>query len=511
MTVKQSRTTGQNVGLILGVALFLLILTRIEIDPARETVHRMASVGALMAVWWLTDAIPLGVTALLPIVLFPILGIMPGNETAPLYINSTIFLFLGGFIIALAMERWNLHRRIALRIILLLGGSTRTLVLGFMVATAFLSMWISNTATTMMMVPIAIAIISRIEDSQDFDAHKGGKNLALCLMLGIAYAASIGGIATLIGTPPNLAFSRIYAITFPGAPEISFSQWFIMATPLSVVLLLVTWFVLTRIVYRLHGIDVLDRSSVREEYEKLGPASYEEKAVLAIFTATAILWLLRQDIVLGSLRIPGWSTLLSLEGVVDDGTVAVAMAILLFVIPSGKADTGMLMNWKTASRLPWGIVLLFGGGFALAGGMSASGLSYWIGKQFEGVGEMSPFLILFLLCILITFLTEFTSNTATAQMILPILATLAIPLKLNPLFLMIPATISSSCAFMMPVATPPNAIIFGSGRIKISEMAKAGVLLNLIGAVLITAAVYLVVMHVFDIQLDRIPRWATFE
>ncbi|MFQ6104849.1 MAG: SLC13 family permease [Candidatus Glassbacteria bacterium] len=511
MTAFRKRTRGQNIGLILGVILFLITLTAVEIDPQKETVHRMASVAVLMAVWWLTDAIPLSVTALLPLVFFPLFKIMPGFETAPLYINSTIFLFIGGFIIALAMERWNLHRRIALKIILWLGRSRKALVLGFMAATAFLSMWISNTATTMMMVPIGIAIISKMEESDSDDKGSGDRNLALCLMLGIAYAASIGGIGTLIGTPPNLAFSRIFAISFPGAPEISFSQWFIMATPISVTFLILTWFVLTYLIYPLRGSETIEGTSVKEEYERLGPASYEEKAVFIVFVATALLWLSRQDIVLGSLRIPGWSSILSLEGSVDDGTVAIAMAVLLFIVPSRRSDTGMLMDWKTALKLPWGIVLLFGGGFALAGGMSSSGLSYWIGKKFAVAGDLQPFLIVLLVCLVITFLTEFTSNTATAQMILPILATISISLRLNPLYLMIPATISSSCAFMMPVATPPNAIIFGSGRVKISEMARAGVFLNLLGALLITSAMYLIIMRVFDIHLGKIPHWATFE
>ena len=509
--LKKGRTAGQNVGLFLGVILFLVFLIRIEIDPGDETLSRMAAVAVLMALWWLTDAIPLAVTALLPIVLFPLLGIMSGSETAPLYINSTIFLFLGGFVIALAMEKWNLHRRIALLIILSIGRSTSALVLGFMAATAFLSMWISNTATTMMMVPIGIAIISKIEENSGSETGTRGQNLALCLMLGIAYAASIGGIATLVGTPPNLAFSRIYAITFPDGPEISFSKWFFMAAPFSAVFLIFTWYLLTRLIYPLRDGEGIDRSTIREEYEKLGLPSFEEKAVLVIFVLTALLWLTRQDIVMGSVTIPGWATLLSIGKNVDDGTVAVAMAVILFIIPSRRADTGTLMDWKTASKLPWGIVLLFGGGFALAGGMSESGLSSWIGERFTGVSEMSPVLIVFLLCLIITFLTEFTSNTATAQMILPVLASIAIPLKLNPLFLMIPATISSSCAFMMPVATPPNAIIFGSGRVRIWQMAKAGILLNLVGAVFITALLYLVTVHVFDIHLDQMPGWATFD
>jgi sodium-dependent dicarboxylate transporter 2/3/5 len=513
MTPNTGRTAGQTAGLVTGVVLFILVLAVFDLEPGKPQTTRMAAVAVLMGAWWLTDAIPLSVTALLPLVLFPVLGIMPGKKTAPLYVNSTIFLFIGGFLIALAMEKWNLHRRIALKIILVLGRSRRALVLGFMAATAFLSMWISNTATTMMMVPIGIAIIGRIEDASPGDRDEGSRNLALCLMLGIAYAASIGGIATLIGTPPNLSFSRIFAITFPEAPEISFSRWFFAAFPVSVVFLIITWIVLTRVIYPLGppAPGSLDRAAVRREYERLGPASYEEKAVFAVFITTAVLWLTRQDIVLGPVRLPGWSTLFSLEGLADDGTVAVAMATLLFLIPSRRSEAGMLIDWKTAVGLPWGIVLLFGGGFALAGGMTASGLSYWVGTQFTGMSGTSPLLLVFVFCIAFTFLTEFTSNTATAEMILPIIATASVSLGLNPLFLMIPATISFSCAFMMPVATPPNAIIFGSGRVRIWDMARAGIVLNIIGAILITAATFLIVIHVFDIAVGEMPAWASFQ
>lgn len=513
MTPTTGRTAGQTIGFVTGILLFLFILLAIDIDPRNPETTRMAAVAVLMGAWWLTDAIPLSVTALLPLVLFPVLGIMPGKRTAPLYVNSTIFLFIGGFLIAIAMEKWNLHRRIALRIILWLGRSRQALVLGFMTATAFLSMWISNTATTMMMVPIGIAIIGRIEEASFEDGDRESHNMALCLMLGIAYAASIGGIATLIGTPPNLSFSRIFAITFPAAPEISFSRWFFAAAPVSGIFLIISWIILTRVIYPLgpSGPGGFDRTAVRGEYEKLGPATFEEKAVFTVFVTTAALWLSRQDIVLGSVRIPGWSTLLPLEGLVDDGTVAVAMATLLFLVPSRRSDTGTLMDWRAASRLPWGIVLLFGGGFALAGGMTESGLSYWLGTQFTGMSGTSPLLLVFVLCIAFTFLTEFTSNTATAEMILPILATASVSLGLNPLFLMIPATISFSCAFMMPVATPPNAIIFGSGRVRISEMARAGIVLNVIGALLITAATFIVIIHVFDIAVAELPAWASFE
>ncbi|UCH63482.1 MAG: SLC13/DASS family transporter [Fidelibacterota bacterium] len=465
----------------------LIVILLVDIDPERPAITYTAAVALWMVIWWLTEAVPLAATAILPVVLFPFLKIMPGNEVAGFYFNDTIFLFLGGFMVALAMERWQLHRRLALTIISGVGSSPRLLLLGFMVATAFLSMWISNTATTMMMVPIALGALARLEASDNNQSPR----LAVALLLGIAYAASIGGIATLIGTPPNLAFSRIYAIIFPELPEISFTGWFFFAFPISLVFLIITWIGLSTWATRSGSLASIDRKLFTEELAELGPMSREEKLVLAHFMALALLWLTRGDVNLGSLTLHGWGYLLGLSVYVKDGTVAVLVAVSMFLFRSGKSPSGRLMDWRTAKALPWHIVLLFGGGFVLARGFTASGLSQWIGANLAGLSGLPTILIVATLCLAVTFLTELTSNTATAELLLPVLAAVAVSIDINPLMLMVPATISASCAFMMPVATPPNAIVFGTDRLTIPQMARVGILLNFTGVILITAALFL--------------------
>jgi sodium-dependent dicarboxylate transporter 2/3/5 len=489
---------------VLAALLFFLA----DLDPGRPLVTRMAAVALLMALWWITEAIPIPATALLPVALFPLLGIMPGKATAALYFNHIIFLFIGGFIFALAMQRWDLHRRIALRIILVLGTGPRRMILGFMVATWALSMWISNTAATMMMVPMAMAIIVQLKES--FGPERVGR-YAIGLLIGIAYAASIGGIATLIGTPPNLSFVRILNIIFEDAPEISFAQWFVFALPLSIILLLVAWAVLNLFFTGRSGSFTGERGRFRDELRRLGRLRYEEGVILALFSLLVLLWMFRQDIAIGSWTIPGWSRLLPVPGYADDGTVAIAVALLLFIIPARSGERARLIDWATASRLQWGIVLLFGGGFALASGFRESGLSDWLGSKLTAFGDFPPVMMVLSVCTLLTFLTELTSNTATTEMILPVLGSLAVAIKANPLLLMVPATLSASCAFMLPVATPPNAIVFGTGEVRIADMARAGILLNLIGIVLITLCVYMIGTAAFDITLGQIPAWAAGE
>ena len=484
------RNTAQTVGLVLGPLLFLILL-QFDLQPGNPAPTRLAAVAALMAVWWITDAIPLFATSLLPLVLYPLLGIMSGGGTAPVYVNSTIFLFIGGFMIALTMQRWNLHRRIALFIIRAIGGGPSRIVLGFMVAAAFLSMWISNTATAVMMMPIGMAIVLRMEESFDRDQTHA---FSVALMLGIAYACSAGGIATLVGTPPNLSFARIYQITFPDAAPIEFGRWLLVGLPISIIMLGVIWLLLTRVFYRTPADVAVDRSVVEEEYRRLGPVRYEERVVLVVFALTALLWVFRKRLEFGILAIPGWSELLPWPELLDDGTVAIAMALSMFLIPtrSEDADSPTVASAGLIPRLPWDIVLLFGGGFALATGFQVTGLSTIIGGKFAGLSAVPPFFMVMLICLSITFLTELTSNTATTEMILPILASVAVAIGVNPLLLMVPATFSASCAFMMPVATPPNAIVFGSGRVRIAEMAKVGVVLNLIGVLAITSLFFLI-------------------
>jgi len=505
----QRRTITQKTGLLLGPVLFFSMMLA-DLDPGKPEVTRMAAVSVLMATWWITDAIPLFATALLPMILFPLLGIMKGRATAPIYINSTIFLFIGGFMIALTMEKWNLHKRIALWIIRMIGGGPSRIVLGFMAAGAFLSMWISNTATAIMMVPIGMAVILQVEERY---GNEKTHSFSVGLMLSIAYSCSLGGIATLVGTPPNLSFARIFEITFPKATPITFGQWVIMGVPLSLVMLIIVWFAITKVFYRVPPYLKVDKSIVVKEYEKLGAMSFEEKTTLLVFFATAVLWVLRRKIELGFITIPGWSVLLPYPGMIDDGTVALSMAMVLFLIPTRnrEADTPTIMGADVIGNLPWGIVILFGGGFALAKGFQVTGLSAVIGGKFVGLTGMTPILMILLVCSSISFLTELTSNTATTEMILPVLAAVAITIKIHPLVLMIPATISASCAFMMPVATPPNAIVFGSGRIRIAEMARAGLLINLIGAVVVASLFYLLGTYVFSIDIHTLPDWAVLE
>ncbi len=492
------------IGLVAGPAVAALLLA-LDLEPARPSIGATAAVAAWMAIWWITEAVPLAVTALLPVVLFPSLGVMPGGAVASHYFNHVIFLFIGGFIVALAMERWNLHRRIALRILLAFGAHPRSILAGFMIATWFLSMWISNTAATMMMVTIVLAVIARVESRDDSGALG---RFAIGLLLGTAYAASIGGIATLVGTPPNLSFVRIFEIQFPDAPPIGFASWLFFALPISVTLLAITWALLAWRFAPPPGALHLDRETFREHYAALGRPSWAERVVLVDFAVLVVLWLTRADLTVGSLTLPGWSRLFPQPGFLNDGTVAVALAVALFLIPSRAGDGGRVMDWTTASRLPWHIVLLFGGGFALAAAFDHGGLSTWMGERLDAAGALPPIVMVAVLCVALTFLTELTSNTATTEMILPVLAGLAVAIGVDPLLVMVPVTVSCSCAFMMPVATPPNALVFASGRLRVADMARVGFVLNLIGTVLIVAATFTLGRWVLGIDLDGIPAWA---
>ena len=483
----------------LAPALALGVLVFADLDPGDPRPTRMAAVAILMAGWWITEAIPIPATALLPVALFPLLGILPGKTTAAVYFNHIIFLFIGGFLFAIAMERWQLHRRIALRIILLFGTRPRRLLLGFMVATWLLSMWVSNTATAMMLAPMAVALLAQL--GQRYGEDKVAA-YGVGLLIGIAYAASIGGVATLIGTPPNLSFTRILTIVFPDAPEISFARWMLFALPLSVVFLVIAWWLLARLHAGGLGKDPergrKGRDEFRQAYAELGRTGYEERWVAVLFGLLVLGWTLRQV----------WVRWLPQPGYVDDGTVAIALALLFFLIPSSTPGAGRLLRWRDARKVRWGIVLLFGGGFALANGFKESGLSDWLGQALAGVGAVPPIFTVLIVCASITFLTELTSNTATTEMILPVLAALAVAVEVNPLMLMIPATLSASCAFMLPVATPPNAIVFGTGQVTMAQLVRAGFRLNLIGIVLITAWTYLVGPWVFGIERGVLPVWA---
>ncbi len=496
----------RNIGIFGGLALFFGITFFGNLDPEHPEVTYTLAVASLMAIWWVTEVVPLAITSLLPVILFPLMGVMNGKDVSSTYFNHVVFLFIGGFIVAIAMQKWELHKRIALKILMYSGVSPARILLGFMLASAFLSMWISNTATTMMMVPILLSIIQKLEEN--LPSKSTGK-YATGLLLGVAHSASIGGIATLVGTPPNLSFARIFQIMFPNAPEISFALWMAYALPITIIFLIICWAYLYMIYKPKKNSWVsVDRSTFKKQYSELGTMGFEEKIILIDFIALGFLWIFRSDITVGTFKIPGWANLFSNPSFINDGTVAIAMAVLLFLIPSKLKPDKRLMDWKAATGIPWHIVLLFGGGFALASGFKESGLSLWVGGQLSWVVSIHPIFIILIIALMMTFLTELTSNTATTEMLLPVLAGLSISTQINPLFFMLPATLSASMAFMLPVATPPNAIVFGTGRISIMHMAKTGLALNLMGAILITLATYFLGGYLFDIDINIFPSWA---
>jgi sodium-dependent dicarboxylate transporter 2/3/5 len=543
------------IGLWLGPAVFLLVLFFVDLDPGNPQVTRMVAIVALMAIWWITEAIPLAATALLPIVLFPVMGIMRGRElpaanridfdsvsirdgltpadfdiifpnVAGQYMDWIILLFMGGFMIAIAVEKWNLHKRIALHILKIIGGQPHRLVLGFMLATGFLSMWLSNTATALMMLPMGLSLILLYEDLNKEIVAKGGvidpraENFSLTLLLGIAYSASIGGFATLIGTPPNGVLVTQMSQLFPEAPDITFSSWMLFALPISAVYMITAWFILTRFVFPLPPTTPFSgRDFIAGEIVKLGPMATEEKRVGVVFATAALLWMTRKERLFGpEVDIFGWSHYLDsflvwigtspVGYMIDDGTVSIAMALTLFIIPAGKNIGGRLMDWDDAKRVPWGILLLFGGGLALAKGIGTSGLSSYIAAQLQVVlGDANPLVIVMSTVGVITGLTEVMSNTATISLAVPIMASMAQALEIHPLLLLIPTTLAASCAFMLPVSTPPNAIVYGSGRVPIMKMVIAGVWLDVLSVLFVTFFVYTLGHLTFGV-LGDFPAWA---
>ncbi|WP_340112840.1 SLC13 family permease [Maribellus mangrovi] len=503
--VKSASLRNKRIALILAPLISLLIILFTDLAPGNRQVTYCFAVALLMAVWWITEAIPLAVTALLPVALFPLFGVVDGKTVSSMYFNHLIFLFIGGFLMAFAMERWNLHRRIALRILILFGISPGRILLGFMLATSFLSMWMSNTATAMMMVPIALSIIMKLEEAL---GEKNTQKYSIGLLLGIAYSASIGGVATLVGTPPNLSFARIVNIIFPEMTDISFADWFIFALPVTILLFVASWLLLFLMYKPKKSWKNIQLDDFRKEYTALGKAKPEEKIVLILFAMLATLWIFRSGFNIQSFVIPGWANLFEDPSYINDGTVAIFIAILLFIIPSKSKEGERLMNWQTARKIPWNIVLLFGGGFALAQGFVESGLSEWFGEQLADLANVEPIVLTFANVTMMSFLTELTSNTATTEMILPILAGLSVTIKINPLLLMIPATLAASLAFMLPVATPPNAIIFGTNRIRVKDMVRTGILLNITGIIIATLVMYFWGTMVFDIDVSAFPDWA---
>jgi len=479
----------KRIGFVAGLICLIAVLVLPAPAGMPPAAWLTAGVALMMAFWWATEALHVAATSLVPIVLFPILGVTGiGEATAP-YASPLIYLFMGGFMIALAMERWNLHRRIALAIISGVGAAPHRLVLGFMLATALLSMWISNTATTMMMLPIgtSVAAIMLAEGS-----GKAQRNFATALMLGIAYAASVGGVGTLIGTPTNLAMANILA----GPPfhvQISFARWLLVGLPFVAIMLPLVWLTLTRFVYPF-DLGKSDRAAelVATDRKALGRITTPEKRVATIAGLVGLLWVARG---LAKEIVPGFYNA-HLGGVSDTG-IAMFGALLLFMLPSGVRGKGPLMNWETATRLPWGLILLFGGGLSLAEAMGASGLAGWISTHLQETGSW-PFLGLMVLIVaLIVFLTELTSNAATVSAFVPVIAALAVGIGLDPVVLAAPVAMAAACAFMLPVATPPNAVVFGSGYVTIPQMVRAGIWLNMISIVIVTLVAVVLVPLVF--------------
>jgi sodium-dependent dicarboxylate transporter 2/3/5 len=432
--------------------------------------------------------------------LYPILKILPAEETAANYGHNYVLMLLAGFFLARAIEGQNLHKRIALIIIKFLGTSRQRLILSFMVATAFLSMWIANVAVALLMLPIALALINKEETDADGKLSKFG----LALMLAIAYSASVGGTATLIGTPPNMVFAGIIGKMFPEAPEISFFQWMKVGLPLVIIFLPVIWFYITRY-FKISGSFAGSKEVVEEELEALGKMTSGEKRVLLIFILTALGWVFRRDFELDQTTIPGWSSLLGIDEYVHDSTVAMIGAILLFSLSDGHSGK-RLLSWKAASQVPWGVVMIVGGGYAIADSFAATGLAEWIGNRLSFISQYPQLLVLIIVVGLMIFLTEVNSNTATANIFLPVLATMGVAGGINPLLLMVPATFACSFAFMLPSGTGTNTVIFASERIRIPEMAKAGLWLNLISLVLLTLILYTIVIPAFGIE-SEMPTW----
>jgi len=498
--IKNSRspeTVGKIGWIFIGLILFVIVVL-IPFSGLSSKGRIVLATAALMACWWMTEALPIPATSLIPLVAFPLMGVLNAKEAAVPYGNQNVFLFIGGFFMARAMERHRLHRRIALSIMILLGTAPRRVILGFMLATAFLSMWISNTATTMIMVPIAIAVMVNMD--------KKGTPFATALFLGIAYSASIGGVGTLVGTPPNIVFSGQMQSIFPNGPQITFAGWLPVGLSLIIVFLPLAWVYLTFFAFKMEKKTSLSPELLRSELAAMGRMSYGETVVLIVFIAMALGWIFRTDLKLGFVTIPGWSDLLGIEKYVQDSTVAIIGAIVLFAFP--LKGGGRVLEWREAVKIPWGIVLLFGGGFALAVAFGSSGLSLWIGNLLADLGGLPPIVLVLIIAAVMTTLTEFTSNTAVTTLMMPILAGASGGMGTDPRLLMVPATLAASCAFMLPVATPPNAIVFGSGQIKIKEMARVGLAMNLMSAIIVTAITYLVAVHVFGITPGELPLWA---
>ena len=473
-THNEGRSRHQVVGMFLGPLIAGLMLFAGPPDGLSSSGWMTASVGILMAVWWATEAVPIAVTALLPIVVFPLLGIASIQDTTAPYANKVIYLFLGGFIVAFAMQRWNLHRRIALAVLQHVGGNGRSLVGGFMLASAVISMWVMNTSTTMMLLPIAVSIIGVIHKTVGGLDDAAKEDFQYSLLLGVAYGATIGGMATLVGTAPNAMLAAFMQETY--GTEIDFSSWMLVGLPLSAMLLPFAWVVLTRVAFKVDFKTSDEGKAVlRRMKEELGAITVPEIRVAIVFVLMAATWVLRPLLV----KLPGLSAL-------DDSGSAMAGGIALFLIPSGDKSDPILLRWTYAERLPWSVLILFGGGLTLASAVTRTGLAEWLGGSLQTIGALPLFALVILAATMIIFLTELTSNIATTATFLPVVGAIAIESGYDPIVLAVPVTFAASCAFMLPVATPPNAIVFGSGMLTIPKMVRAGMMLNMVCIVLVS-------------------------
>ncbi|MEO2084248.1 MAG: SLC13 family permease [Marinoscillum sp.] len=469
--------------IILGPSLFFIFYFLIHpFDGMNSQSHAIFCSVLWIATWWITEAIPIPVTSLLPLVLFPLTGGLDLKLTASSYGDKIIYFYMAGFFLTIAMEKWNLHKRIALNIINLVGYNKKSMLLGFMIATAFLSMWLSNTSTSIMMLPIGIAIVSQVSLKKNILNSNFGK----VLMLGIAYSASIGGFATIYGTPPNLILLANIEEYFN--LSIDFFSWFIMAFPLSCILLFICWYYLVNFSFDLSSSNNVSKKIISSKIKELGKIKYEEKAVLLIFIVF-ILGLLSKQFI--SEFIPQ----------IDDTIIAISIAIFLFLIKSSDGENN-LIEWSDGVKLPWGIILLFGGGLSIATAMKSSGLALWIGELAYNIDSLDLILIVLIIVMIVNFLTEITSNLATVSMLLPILASISISLGIHPYIIMVSATIAASCAFMLPVATPPNAVVFGSGYLKMTDMVKTGLVMNVISIVIVSLYVYFMLPMLWDIDIS---------
>lgn len=444
---------------------------------------KMGIVVVWIATWWITEAVEMGISALLPIVLMPFLGIADTQEVAVQYSDQIIFLFIGGFIIAYAIEKWNLHERLSLAIILGIGNTPARLLLGVMLTAYFISMWISNTATVMMLFSAVVALCKHPELNKKEVANF--KNIHTALLLGLSYGATIGGMATLVGTPPNLIFAGFWEKNFPELPALDFWGWFKIAFPYSVAVLLAAYSILRFLFIQKNDNKPFDFSTLRRHQQQLGKMSYEERCVLVVFVATALLWFFRSNIEIGGFKISGWSSFFAKGAYIKDGAVAIVMSMLLFFIPQKKDKNAMLMEWKDISQLPLSVLLLFGSGFALAKGFEVSGLSVFIAQKLVFLQNFPTVLIIAGLCVLITVLSELASNTATIQVMLPIIAPLCVAMHLPPYLTLLTATLSASIGYMLPVATAANTIVYSTGHISSKNMIKAGLLLDIVAVVLL--------------------------